>query len=215
MFSHILLGNIFSFCAAVCVSISVVKKNKTDFIGWQIGDDIFSCLTCLILSSYAAFTVCFVCFIRNIIAYKQKLTCRLTTILFMANIAVGLAVNNLGVIGLLPIVASASYTIFVYLAKTAQHMRYALIFTLLLWIIHCLYIQAYPSALVNFIICTWTILQAIKKANHTSWVSWKKDGVFYSLANIVLNFINKGIITLIRYKKATTENKRYLEQTYK
>lgn len=164
MINTIILGNIFSLLAALCITISVVKKTKTAFIGWQMGDDIFGCLTCLTLGSYAALTVCAVTFIRNILAYKNKLTRFLTTILFLASIIVGLYVNNLGVIGWLPIIAAASYTIFVYLAKTAQHMRLALISNLSLWVIHCWYIQAYPSTLLNLSICLWTAFQALKRS---------------------------------------------------
>ena len=162
---NILLGNIFSLCAAVCLTISAVKKSKKSFIGWQMGDDIFGSLTCLTLASYSALVVCLICFIRNILAYKGKLTNHLTALLFFANIFVGLIVNNLGYIGYLPIIASASYTIFVYISKNAQQMRYALIFNLLLWIIHCFYIQAYPSVITNCVICCWTCFQAYQKAN--------------------------------------------------
>ena len=164
MLNNIILGNIFSFFATLCIIISVAKKTKTAFIGWQIGDDIFGCLTCLTLASYSALTVCLVCFIRNLLAYKNKLNKLLTGILFLANIIIGLYVNNLGVIGLLPIIAAASYTIFVYLAKTAQQMRLALISNLALWVVHCWYIKAYPSTLINLSICCWTIYQATKRS---------------------------------------------------
>ena len=172
MINAVILGNIFSLLAALCTTISVIKNTKTKFIYWQIGDDIFGCLTCLTLGSYPALTVCAVTFIRNILAYKNKLTRFLTFILFWANIIIGSYVNNLGVIGWLPIIAAASYTIFVYLAKTAQHMRIALISNLSLWVIHCLYIQAYPSAFVNLSICLWTIYQALKRSK---WI--KKNAI--------------------------------------
>lgn len=164
MINTVLLGNLFSLGAAICLAISVLKKTKTDFIGWQMGDDILGCLTCLTLGSYPALTVCFVCFIRNILAYKNKLTPLLTTILFLCNIIVGSYVNNLGYIGWLPIIASASYTIFVYLATTAQQMRLALISNLALWTIHCWCIKAYPSTLMNLSICLWTTYQALRRS---------------------------------------------------
>ena len=168
MQTHILLGNIFSFCSALCLLSSAVKKSKKDFIGWQMGDDIFGCLTCLTLSSYSGLVVCMICFTRNLLAYKGKLTNYLTAILFFLNILIGVTVNNLGIIGYLPIIASASYTICVYTSKTAQQMRYALICNLSLWLIHCLYIQAYPSVVTNTIICSWTIFNAFKKTNINS-----------------------------------------------
>lgn len=204
--SAIWLGNIFSFFAALCMIVSVIQRSKKDFIGWQIGDDIFGCLTCITLSSYSAFTVCFVCFIRNLLAYQKKLTKFSTGILFCANIIVGLYVNNLGWIGYLPIIASASYTIFTYILKTAQQMRLALIFNLLLWIIHCLYIKAYPSAATNIIICTWTIWQAYTKRNAAKHKNFKEKSKKQSQP-VILSFINKGIMNIIHHKKLSATSK--------
>jgi len=45
MINAVILGNIFSLLAALCTTISVIKNTKTKFIYWQIGDDIFGCLT--------------------------------------------------------------------------------------------------------------------------------------------------------------------------
>ena len=76
---------------------------------------------------------------------------------------VGLYADNLGIIGWLPIIASASCTICIYLTKNEQQMRYALVINMLLWFIHNAYVQAYPSAIACIVLCFWTILK--KKKN--------------------------------------------------
>ena len=159
---YLILGNIFSLLSAICIAISVLKKNKNDLIYWQVIDVIFCILSNIALYTYAALTTNSVALIRNILAYKNKLTKKITWILFILCIIVGLWANNRGVIGLFPIIASASYTIFMFTTKNEQQMRWALSSNLILWFIHDIYVQAYPSALTDIILSIWTFMQIYK-----------------------------------------------------
>ena len=158
----LIIGNVFSLLSAVCIAISVLKKNKKDLIWWQIIDIVFCILSNIALYTYAALTTNFVCLLRNILAYKNKLTKNTTFILLILCIIAGLCANNRGIIGLFPVLASASYTIFMFITKNEQQMRWALLVSLLLWLVHDAYVQAYPSALMDIILSLWTFLQIIK-----------------------------------------------------
>ncbi len=157
--AYLIIGNIFSLLSAICIAVSVIKKNKKDFMYWQIGDPLFGIAACIALSAYAALVISVFCLIRNILSYKGKLTKNITYILLIINVAIGLYVNNLGIIGLFPIIASASYTIFMYTTKNEQQMRWALVSNLLLWFIHNFYVQAYPSAVACVVLTGWTFVQ--------------------------------------------------------
>ena len=158
----LILGNIFSLLSALCIAISVLKKSKNDLIWWQIIDVIFCILSNIALYTYAALTTNSVSLIRNILAYKGKLTKNLIWILLILCIVAGLYANNRGIIGLFPIVASASYTIFMFITKDEQQMRWALVSNLILWFVHDIYVQAYPSALTDLILSVWTSIQIYK-----------------------------------------------------
>ena len=126
MQSYLIIGNIFSLLSAIFIAISVIKKNKNDLIWWQILDIIFCILSNIALSTYAALTTNSVALIRNVLAYKNKLTTDRTFILFVLCIVAGLWTNNRGIIGWCPIIASTSYTIFMYVTQNEQQMRWAL-----------------------------------------------------------------------------------------
>ena len=158
----LILGNIFSFLSAICIAVSVIKQSKKDFMYWQIGDTLFGIIANIALCANAALVISIICLIRNILSYLNKLTKHITIFLLIISLVVGLYANNLAIIGLLPIVASASYTICIYLTKNEQQMRYALFVNMLLWFIHNLYVQAYPSAIANIVLCGWTVFQIIK-----------------------------------------------------
>lgn len=160
--TYLILGNIFSLLSAVCIAVSVIKKNKNDLILWQVFDIIFCILSNIALYTYAALTTNSIALIRNILAYKNKLTKQLTGILLMLCIVVGLWANNRGIIGLFPIIASASYTVLMFTTKDEQQMRWALISNLMLWLVHDVYVQAYPSAVTDLVLSVWTAIQIYK-----------------------------------------------------
>ncbi len=160
--AYLIIGNIFSLLSAVCIAISVIKKNKNDLIWWQILDVIFCILSNIALYTYAALTTNSVALVRNILAYKNKLTEKLTFVLILMCIVAGLWANNRGIIGLFPIIASASYTVLMHTTRNEQQMRYALISNLALWFVHDFYVQAYPSAITDVVLSVWTTLQIIR-----------------------------------------------------
>jgi len=158
----LIIGNIFSLLSAICIAISVIEKNKKEFMYWQIGDTFFGIMANIALYAYAALVISVICFIRNILSYKDKLSIGITYVLLILSVVVGLYANNRGIIGLLPIIASASYTVCIYVTKNEQQMRYALFFNMLLWFVHNFYVQAYPSAIANIVLCVWTSVQIVK-----------------------------------------------------
>ena len=164
--TYLIIGNIFSLLSATCIAVSVIKKSKKDLIWWQIIDVIFCILSNIALYTYSALTTNSISLIRNILAYKNKLNKNITWILLILCVIAGLWVNNRGIIGLFPIIASASYTVFMFITKNEQQMRWALVSKLILWFVHDTYVQAYPSALTDLILSIWTAIQIFKYRKH-------------------------------------------------
>lgn len=148
--------------SSICVLISVAVKSKKSLIKWQTFNILFYIFACIVLNAYAALVSIFIALVRNILAYKDKLTKRITFVLCLLILVVGVWVNNRGIIGIFPIAAIVSYTILIYTTKNEQQMRYALILNMVLWFVHNLFIMAYPSAISNVLICLWTALNIIK-----------------------------------------------------
>lgn len=163
MQTYLIIGNIFSLFSALCIWISVAQRNKKQFMLWQVGDTVFGIIANIALYAYAALVISVVCLIRNILSYKNKLSKNITIVLLILSVFIGLYVNNKGVIGWLPIIASASFTICIYITKNEQQMRYATVLNTTLWFVHNFYVQAYPSAIANVVLCFWTMYQICTK----------------------------------------------------
>ena len=83
----------------------------------------------------------------------------MTWFLLILCIVAGLWANNRGIIGLFPVIASAEYTLLMYITKNEQQMRWALMINLFLWLIHDFYVQAYPSAITDLALGIWIFVQ--------------------------------------------------------
>ncbi len=160
--TNLIIGNIFSFLSALFIAVSVIKKSKKGLIGWQILDVVCCILSNIFLAAYAALTTNSVALIRNILAYKNANGKKTTIALTVLCVIAGLYANNRGIIGLLPIIASASYTVMMFTTKNEQQMRLALSSNLLLWLVHDFYVQAYSSAFTDAALSGWTVFQIIR-----------------------------------------------------
>ena len=160
--TSLLVGNFFSLLSATCLAVSVAKKSKKALIFWQIWDAGFGMIASFFLNAYAAAVICMVYVIRNVLSYQDRLTKNKTFFLMLLGGGIGWYANNLGVIGWLPIIAAVGYTACVYLSKNEQQMRWALIASIILWIIHNVYVKAYPYVILDSCVTVWTFIQIYK-----------------------------------------------------
>ena len=166
MQTYFILGNIFSLLAAICLGVSVFKKTTSALLMWQILEVFLCILSNIALMTFSAMTTNSIALVRDILAYKNKLTKTVTIILLILCITFGLIANNRGIIGYFPMAASAVYTIFLYLTRNEQQIRFALIINLLLWFVHDFYVGAYPSAIMDISLSLWTLFNIYKNIKY-------------------------------------------------
>ena len=159
----LIIGNLFSLLSAICLAVSAMKKSKKKMMLWQSCDAAFGILANAFLCAYAAMVISLICFIRNVLSYRDKMNKTATCVFLLLGVVAGACANNLGAVGWLPITAAAVYTVCIWLTVNEQQMRYALIVNLLLWFAHCVFVKAVPSAVVTLTLCLWTAIQAVKK----------------------------------------------------
>ena len=162
MQTYFILGNIFSFVAAVCLFVSVFKKTTKSLLRWQIFEVVFCILSNIALVTYSALTTNSIALVRDVLAYKNKLTRNITFVLLFLCVFVGFVANNRGIIGIFPMAASFVYTVFLYETRNEQQIRFALIINLMLWFVHDFYVGAYPSAVMDVGLSAWTLLNIFR-----------------------------------------------------
>jgi len=160
--SYLIVGNFFSLLSVLALGWAASRKNKKDFMFWNIWDTVFGTLANFVLSAYAALIICILGLIRNYLSYRGTLTQNITYVLLVLSIIIGAYINNLGIIGWLPIIAAGGYTLGIYWTRNEQQLRWVLLINFVLWFIHNVYIQAYPALIGNIALSFWTAFQIYK-----------------------------------------------------
>lgn len=113
----IIIGNICSLIAMVTDSISSTRKTAKGVLVVQNMSQFFYCASSVILKGYSSAVQNLVSFVRNIVAIKKVNSKVLEWILVALGVILGIVCNNLGWIGLLPVIANLQYTLAVFKFK--------------------------------------------------------------------------------------------------
>lgn len=88
--------------------------------------------------------------IRNIICYKDKLGLKEKIIITVLSVVLSIIVNNLGVIGFLPVISTIAY-IWLMNIKDVKKFKLLIIFTMFMWFIYDFTIKSYTSAIFDIL----------------------------------------------------------------
>ena len=159
------LGEALSLIAALLLAYSTFSKKKKNMIVWQALDVLFCSLANLVLGGYSAVVTNFLSLFVSLLVIKNKLDEKNTIILCILMIVVGLYFNNRAWLGILPIIATVQYTICLYLLKTAQQMRIAIMVNLVPWLVFDFAIKSYPIFMMDIIIIIASMTNYIRYIN--------------------------------------------------
>lgn len=158
-----ILGELFSLLSSICLAYSTFGKNKKRMIFWQTINASFYSVSCIFLGGYSAVVSNLLTIIRNVLQIKEKMTKKKAAIICILMIGLGIALNNRGVLGILPITASGIYTVMMYMAKSTRQMHIAVIVNMLQWSIFDCFICAYPSLIMDTVIIGLSIVNLCAK----------------------------------------------------
>lgn len=147
-----MIGQFFSFLSACCLCYSTFGKRKENILKWQVANTAFLILANLFLKGYSGVATNLICLVRNFLGARGRLNKVNTIVLAILIVAGGIAVNNRGWLGLLPVVASVEYSICMYLCRDAQQMRLALAVNVALWAVYDFTIASYPMFATDLIV---------------------------------------------------------------
>lgn len=145
---QIVIGNIIALAASLLMVYSgIVKKKKKIIYVQSIQIGLFVASN-LVLGGITGAIINFLSFIRNILCYKDKLGLKEKIILTILSLVLSLALNNLGIIGLLPLISTVTY-LWLMNIKDVIKFKYLMCFTMILWLIYDFSIKSYTSSIFD------------------------------------------------------------------
>lgn len=164
---QIFIGNIVALVASIIMVYSGYLKQKNKILYAQTMQIGLSVLSNIILGGITGAIINAISCVRNILCYKEKLNNITKIILIVLATILSLKFNNLGIIGLLPLISTITYILLMNI-KNVIKFKCLIIFTMILWCYYDLYIQSYTSACFDFVcilVNVVAIIQIKKKIN--------------------------------------------------
>ena len=142
---NIIIGNAISFVAGIFLILSMVVNDEKRAYKHQFLNAFVLMISSVFFLSWTGVTTMAIAATRNIMVYKDRLTLNWTIFFIVLSVAVGLAVNTMGIIGLLHIMAIIQITICNYALKEIKWIKLSFIVNEMFYIVYFLAIWAFSS----------------------------------------------------------------------
>ena len=162
----IVIGNILALIGSLLMVYSGLIKKKNKIIYVQTVQMLMFVLSNAVLGGITGMITNFFGCVRNILCYKNKLKNKEKILLALLTCMFSLSLNNLGIIGILPLISTVVYTLLIDL-KDVVKFKILIISTITLWLIYDIYIQSYTSAIFDFMTVVTNSIGIYKLHSHT------------------------------------------------
>lgn len=146
---NIIVGNIISLVAGIFLILSMWVNDEKRAYKHQFLNAFVLMISSIFFLSWTGVTTMAIAATRNLFVYKDKLTLSWTIFFIILSVALGLMVNTMGVIGLLPIIAIVQITICNYALKTIKWIKLSFIVNEMFYIIYFIAILDFASSAIE------------------------------------------------------------------
>ncbi len=162
--TSVIIGNLFSLCAMISDSISGTRKKHSQIMAVQIVSQFFYAASSIALKGYSSTAQNAVALFRNLAAMKNVKSRALEWGLILAGVALGIAFNNRGLLGWLPIIANLEYSIAVFRLKDNERMlKLAFIANMVMYAVFSIAIMNVVGAVSCAFIAVTTAVSLLRK----------------------------------------------------
>ena len=160
---NIVIGNICSLLAMVTDSASSVQKTVSRVLLVQTASQLIYGIGAVILRGYSAAIQNAVSILRNLVAIKKIQNKVIEWVLVILGVILGLYFNNLGWMGLLPIVANLQYTISIFrFQNNDTALKISFLISALMFTVFSLVIYNFVGVFTNFVVAVTTFISLFK-----------------------------------------------------
>lgn len=160
----IVIGNVCSILAMITDSISSTRKTAKGVIWVQSISQLIYFVGTIVLKGYSGAVQNAVSFIRNMVAIKDIKSKAIEWILVALGVVLGVAFNNLGLVGYLPVVANLQYTLAIFKFKDNERaLKISFAISIGLFGLFNIFILNFVGAATNLFVMATTVVALIRK----------------------------------------------------
>ena len=155
----IINGNICSLLAMISDSVSSTRKTAKGVLWVQILSQIIYCTGSFILQGYSACAQNLVAILRNVVAIRGINSKAIEWSLVVLGVVLGVGFNNLGLVGLLPVLANLQYTLIVFKCKDNERaLKISFVVCCILFTVFNLFILNFVGVATNLFVIITTLI---------------------------------------------------------
>ena len=152
----LIIGNTIAFIASILMVYSGIFKNKKKILFVQNIQMILLAISNLVLGGITGCIINAIGVVRNTLCYYEKFNLIEKIIIIVLSVGLTLIFNNMGIVGIFPLISIVVYTLFMT-TKKLLYFKYLVIFTMVMWAIYDITIKNY----IAFIFDIFTIVTNI------------------------------------------------------
>ncbi len=142
----------------VFLALSALKNKKEEIVLFQIFCYFFDIMANFVLGGYSGAVVVAASLARNILVYKNKMSNVAVCVIMTVMTVCGISVNRHGWIGVLPVMANAEYTLWLWYGGTnPRGIKISMAANVLIWAVYDFTIQAFPAFISDVVIFAVTV----------------------------------------------------------
>ena len=146
---NIVIGNIISLVAGIFIILSMWVNDEKKAYFYQFLNAFILMFSSVFFFSWTGVTTMAIAASRNLMVYKDRLTRNWTIFFIFISIVIGLIVNTMGFVGLLPIIAIVQITLCNFYLKTIKTIKTSFIVNSLIYVVYFLAILDFSSAVIE------------------------------------------------------------------
>lgn len=146
---NIIIGNAISLFAGIFLLLSMWVNDEKEAYKHQFLNAFVLMISSVFFLSWTGVTTMAIAATRNLMVYNDKLTLNWTIFFIVISVVIGLMVNTMGFIGLLPIMAIVQITICNYLLKDIKWIKLSFIVNEMFYIIYFIAILDFSSTIIE------------------------------------------------------------------
>ena len=146
---NIVIGNVISLIAGIFIIISMWVNDEKQAYKHQFLNAFILMISSVFFLSWTGVVTMAIAASRNLMVYKDRLTFHWTVFFIVISIVLGVLVNTMGFVGLLPIIAIVQITLCNYYLKTIKKIKIGFIVNSAIYIVYFLAIWDFASAAIE------------------------------------------------------------------
>lgn len=148
---NIIVGNLISLFAGIFVILSLWVNDDKKAYRYQIFNTFILIFASFFFDSYVGVVVMTIVTIRLYMVYKDKFTLHWAIFFTILSTIIGFAVNNLGAVGLIPIIATIQITLCNYICRDIKWIKLSFIINESFYAIYFWCVFDFTSVIIQFV----------------------------------------------------------------